>query len=107
MKHKGRTWRKRKKRGSCGKVISLANKPDYILLFKWAKKNGITFYKMKPCLFPNTGRGLMSTGQQFKIERQTKNKDENHPHVVESNTNRKNEGYFLQFRCFIDVSRLS
>ena len=60
---KGRTWRQRQKRLCENKPISLAEKPEYIALFKWAKKNGVIFDKMKPALFPGIGRGLMATGK--------------------------------------------
>ena len=60
---KGRTWRQRQKRLCENKPISLAEKPEYIALFKWTKKNGFIFDKMKPALFPGIGRGLMATGK--------------------------------------------
>ncbi|XP_028406087.1 SET domain-containing protein 4-like [Dendronephthya gigantea] len=61
---KGRTWRQRQKRRLKGaKIISLSQKPEYIELFQWAKENGVVFHKMRPAIFPGTGRGLMATRQ--------------------------------------------
>ena len=59
MQTKGRTWRRRQNKSD--NAISLAQKPEYITLFQWAKKNGVFFHKMKPAVFPGTGRGLMAT----------------------------------------------
>ena len=61
MQTKGRTWRKRQIKSV--KTTSLAHKQEYIALFQWAKQNGVFFHKMKPAIFPGTGRGLMATKQ--------------------------------------------
>jgi hypothetical protein len=61
MQNKGRTWRKRQKKSE--KSASLGQKQEYIALFQWAKQNGVFFYKMKPAVFPGSGRGLMATKQ--------------------------------------------
>ena len=61
MQTKGRTWRKRQIKSV--KTASLAHKQEYIALFQWAKQNGVFFHKMKPAIFPGTGRGLMATKQ--------------------------------------------
>ena len=61
MQTKGRTWRKRQNKSE--KTTSLAHKQEYIALFQWAKQNGVFFHKMKPAIFPGTGRGLMATKQ--------------------------------------------
>ena len=63
MATKGRTGRrrKRKKNGNYynehGRAIY---EPEYITLFKWAKENGISFGKLRPACFTQTGRGLMT-----------------------------------------------
>ena len=63
MATKGRTGRrrKRKKNGNYynkhGRAIY---EPEYIALFKWAKENGISFGKLRPACFTQTGRGLMT-----------------------------------------------
>jgi hypothetical protein len=61
MRNKGRTWRKRQKKSE--KSASLGHKQEYIALFQWAKQNGVFFHKMKPAVFPGSGRGLMATKQ--------------------------------------------
>ena len=61
MQTKGRTWRKRQNKSE--KATSLAHGQEYITLFQWAKHNGVFFHKMKPAIFPGTGRGLMATRQ--------------------------------------------
>ena len=61
MQTKGRTWRKRRNKSE--KATSLAHQQEYITLFQWAKQNGVFFHKMKPAIFPGTGRGLMATRQ--------------------------------------------
>lgn len=59
----GRTGRrrKRKKNGNCdseyGRQI---HDPDYTALLKWGKQNGISFGKLRPAYFLQTGRGLMA-----------------------------------------------
>ena len=60
----GRTGRrrKRKKNGNCNKEYGNAiHESDYIALFKWAKQNGISFGKLRPANFFQTGRGLMTS----------------------------------------------
>ena len=63
MATKGRTGRrrKRKKNGNYynehGRAIY---EPEYIALFKWAKGNGISFGKLRPACFTQTGRGFMT-----------------------------------------------
>ena len=59
MPPKGRTWRERRNKSE--NTASLGHKPEYIALFQWAKQNGVFFHKMKPAVFPGTGRGLMAT----------------------------------------------
>ena len=61
MQSKGRTWRRRQNKGA--RIITLAHKLEYIELFKWAKQNGVVFHKMRPAIFPGTGRGLMAARQ--------------------------------------------
>ena len=61
MQSKGRTWRKRQNKAAKPKAASLSHEQEYIVLFQWAKKNGVVFHKMKPCIFPRTGRGLIAT----------------------------------------------
>ena len=65
MHRKGRTGRKRnhrKKLGDCSGCCRTVAQfiPGDILLLKWAKRNGITFGKLRPARFPLTGRGLMT-----------------------------------------------
>lgn len=62
MKTKGRTGRrrKRKKNGNCNEHGRAIHEPEYIALFKWAKENGISFGKLRPACFTQTGRGLMT-----------------------------------------------
>lgn len=59
MQSKGRTWRKRENKRERPRLI--AHKQEYITLFQWARQNGVFFHKLKPAIFPDTGRGLMAT----------------------------------------------
>ncbi|PFX16912.1 SET domain-containing protein 4-like [Stylophora pistillata] len=59
----GRTGRKRKRKrdGNYQRELGAAVfEPGYIELLKWAKRNGISFGKLRPAYFRQTGRGLMT-----------------------------------------------
>lgn len=63
MGRNGRTGRRRERnrngnyRSEYGGTV---HEPEYIVLLKWAKRNGISFGKLRPAYFPRTGRGLMT-----------------------------------------------
>ena len=64
----GRTGRRRKRKrsdiyhGEFGRAVF---EPEYIELLKWARRNGISFGKLRPAYFPQTGRGLMTCKKLF------------------------------------------
>lgn len=63
MAKTGRAGRRRKRRKNgvyCSEHGRTVNEPEYITLLKWAKRNRISFGKLRPAYFPATGRGLMT-----------------------------------------------
>lgn len=59
----GRTGRRRKRKRNgdyCREYGRAVHEPEYIALLKWAKRNRISFGKLRPAYFPGTGRGLMT-----------------------------------------------
>ena len=63
MAKTGRAGRKRKRRRNgirCSEHGRTVNEAEYIMLLKWAKRNMISFGKLRPAYFPATGRGLMT-----------------------------------------------
>lgn len=59
----GRTGRRRKRRRNgicCSEHGRTVNEAEYITLLRWAKRNRISFGKLRPAYFPATGRGLMA-----------------------------------------------
>ena len=59
----GRTGRRRKRKKSSGykrEYGSAIHEIDYLTLLKWGKRNGICFGKLRPAIFHQTGRGLMT-----------------------------------------------
>ncbi|CAH1779803.1 unnamed protein product [Owenia fusiformis] len=59
----GRTWwkRQRKKNQTPSRPKSCDNDQDMIVLRQWMHKDGYTGCSLKPAVFPDTGRGLMTT----------------------------------------------
>ena len=63
MAKTGRVGRRRKRRRNgtyCSEHGKTVNEAEYITLLKWAKRNRISFGKLRPAYFPATGRGLMT-----------------------------------------------
>lgn len=59
----GRTGRRRKRRRNgicCSEHGRAVYEAEYIMLLKWAKRNRISFGKLRPAYYPTTGRGLMT-----------------------------------------------
>lgn len=59
----GRTGRKRYRKRNSKHTASngyAIHDPESIVLLKWAKRNGISYGKLCPANFPQTGRGLMT-----------------------------------------------
>ena len=63
MARTGRVGRRRKRRKNgvnCSEDGRTVNEAEYITLLKWAKRNRISFGKLRPAYFSATGRGLMT-----------------------------------------------
>ena len=63
MGRTGRTGRRRKRKRNgdyCREYGRAVHEREYIALLKWAKRNRISFGKLRPAYFPETGRGLMA-----------------------------------------------
>uniref|UniRef100_A0A8D0ECU9 SET domain-containing protein 4 n=1 Tax=Salvator merianae TaxID=96440 RepID=A0A8D0ECU9_SALMN len=63
-KHRGRTYRKRRRKQSTDfilRIVNLSHRKKYILLMKWLKERGYEDNKLRPAQFSETGRGLMTT----------------------------------------------
>ena len=63
MAKTGRAGRRRKRRRNsiyCSEHGRTVTEAEYITLLKWAKRNRISFGKLRPAYFSATGRGLMT-----------------------------------------------
>ncbi|XP_071994830.1 SET domain-containing protein 4 isoform X2 [Engystomops pustulosus] len=58
---RGRSGRRRKKKVLETSAVNLSHEGQYIKLRKWMKERGFHDKRLRPGLFPDTGRGLMTT----------------------------------------------